>query len=254
MHRTNLTGFFLLFMIIAVLTGSTVRTHATEMPVLLMTHMKSSTYSTACCLMHIYSEAFERLGYRMQYTHVPAARASAMADHGELDGELGRSEEYGKYHPNMVRIEEPHLALNICVYTRNETPQIMDWETLLKRTRGIIAYIRGVESVSRRLETLPKHRLHVVNSATSGLMMLKEGRVKYFVSPETIVDPTLLQEPFSGTLHKVAKLGTHNGHAYLHIRHKKLASKTAEVLREMKAEGLFEEYYQQCGMRLDVTP
>nr|WP_321513282.1 hypothetical protein [uncultured Pseudodesulfovibrio sp.] len=125
----------------------------TALPVVIMTHMKPPTHATGCWLNSIYKEAFQRLGYLMQYKHVPAAQAAAMTDHSESDGELGRTEYYGQSHPNVVRVDEPHLTVNFCVYTRKKPTQKLDWQTL-KETDGIIGHGRGIEKIALELNSL----------------------------------------------------------------------------------------------------
>ena len=220
-----------------------------ERPVLIMTHMKSTTHAVGCWLNLIYNEAFGRLGYLMQYTHVPAAQASAMADFSETDGELGRSANYGENHPNLIRVEEPHLIVNFCVYSKIKPEHGLNWKTLLGKSEGIIGYSRGIEKISSKLDGLPKNRVHVVNTAKSGLRMLAEGRLDYFIGPDSSVNPILVREEMTDTILNVGLLESDGAHAYLNIRHKKLAIALADVLRKMKAEGLLERYAKRCGMQ-----
>lgn len=185
----------------------------------------------------------------MQYTHVPAAQASAMSDNSETDGELGRTEFYGKNHPKLTRVEEPHLEVHFCVYSRHSFKGAMNWETLLQTSEGTIGHVRGVEKISSALKGLSKGRVYIVNNTLSGLKMLAEGRLEYFIGPETDVDPILKRETFIASLHKSIPLESHRAHAYLNIRHKELAPQLSRTLQEMKAEGLLESYAKRCDFR-----
>jgi hypothetical protein len=81
----------------------------------------------------IYVEAFRRLGMSMEYVQYPAARASAEADIGKVDGELGRVQDYGETHPNLVRVNESPLFFTVAAFAIDPAIKVNGWESLREK-------------------------------------------------------------------------------------------------------------------------
>lgn len=215
-----------------------------------MTHMRPESHSVSCWLIQVYEEAFDRLGYGMRYRYIPAARATQMATQGLSDGELGRTEFYGESHPELVRVEEPHLEVNFSAYTNLECIHKLDWESL-KATDYRIGYLRGLDKIRKRLSSFDQKRISVVNRDLNGIRMLKSHRIDVYIGPETSVNHSLKSiEFFKSGVRNVGILESHRAHAYLNGKHTELATRLSEVLREMKNEGLLQEFARQCGVDL----
>lgn len=228
--------------------GADTRTGAdrSSAPPVQMTHMHPVTSSMGCWLNHIYSVAFDRLGYDLDYRYYPAARASAMADAGDVDGELARTGAYGDGHPNLVRVQEPHLQTSFSAYSVTALGSSMDWDAI--RDSGLkIGYVRGIERLEQQLRGVPAGRLQPVLKSLDGLHMLVRGRIDVFIGPDSNLVNVLGGKEFNGVRMFRHVLETHSGHAYLNKRHAALAGDLAVVLQALKREGVLERAAVQCG-------
>lgn len=211
-----------------------------------MTHMRPMSSSIGCWLYHVYRVAFKRLGYELDYLYYPAARASSLACAGEVDGELARTAQYGKSHPNLVRVEEPHLRTSFSAYSTVAVDGVADWASLAN-SDYTIGYVRGIEMLEWHFAFIPPHRVQTVRDAADGIRMLLRKRIDIFVGPESNLDAVLACKEFSGATVKKLVLDNHAGHAYLHVKHAELAERLSDVLRKMKEEGELSKADSLCG-------
>jgi hypothetical protein len=217
-----------------------------------MSHVQSEDTEVGCWLKSIYTEAFRRLGYTMQYRQLPAARATYAAEHGVTDGELGRSQHYAPAHPALVRVEEPHLTEQFVAYMLIAPDTPLDWDTLI-RSGLTIGYRNGMQFLKEKLAGVPLQRLSAVNSTEAGFRMLTKGRIDVFIETSKMYHQYVDEGPFcSIPIYPAGILDTHSAHAYLAAKHAQLAPRLAEVLRAMKREGLLARYAGQCNF--DDTP
>ena len=221
------------------------KTHGTT---LVMTHIRPRNQSVGCWLLHVYTTAFKRLGYHMKYLYLPAARATIAATQGQTDGELGRTEYYGLRHPELVRVEEPHLVVNFCAYTDRGDVKELDWKKL-KNSHLSIVYLRGLQRMERKLRSWGSERVQLLNSEASGLRMVATHRFDVLIGTEPGVDKILNREEFRHSgIRKVGCLESHRAHAYLNRRHAELAKPLSKVLRDMKKQGLLKAYAKECNV------
>ena len=223
-----------------------------QSPIIIMSHMQDAGSAVGCWLKSIYTEAFRRLGYSMQYRQLPAARATYAAEHGMTDGELGRSQHYALAHPSLIRVKEPHLTEQFVAYMLIAPDTPLDWDTLI-RSGLTIGYRNGMQLLKEKLADVPHQRLSTVNSTEAGFCMLTKGRIDVFIETSKMYHQYVNDGPFSNIpIRPAGILDTHNAHAYLAAQNAQLAPRLAEVLRALQKEGLLARYAEQCNF--DYAP
>jgi hypothetical protein len=195
----------------------------------------------------IYREAFRRLGYRLQYLDYPANKASSLSDQGLVDGEIHRVADYGQAHPNLVRVEEPHFSMAFAAYGIPPLWLGGGWRSL-RTTAYRVDYRLGVKKAETELPlVVDAARLSATVTTADGLRLLEAHKLDLFVDVDDVVQAVLASKEFRGSpVRRIAFMEQIDVHAFLHKRHRDLAPRLAEVLREMKREGLVEEYHQQA--------
>ena len=191
----------------------------------------------------IYREAFRRLGVELEYRHYPAKRASLMADEGRVDGELARIYAYGQQHPELIRVEEAAFSDRFVALATNPEIKLDGWESL-RGTAYRVEYLHGYQRVHDKLaEVVEPAQLSAISNWRHGLKKLIRGRTDVFIDAEIVIEPLLNQEEFqSANLVVVGVMEEITIHAYLHKRHAPLAAQLSAVLKDMKREGLIEQY------------
>jgi ABC-type amino acid transport substrate-binding protein len=192
----------------------------------------------------VYPEAFRRLGMEFEFKSYPMKRGPRLVNQGKLDGELGREGDFNTKYPNLLRVDEPLWTGRMIAYTTDKKIKLNNkWESL-RNTNFRVNYRRGVTKCE---ENLPKvvrpDKLETVNYDIQGLKKLLAKRIDVYVGIESIVDTLLKTKEFSAlSFYKAGVMDESKVYAFLHKKHEKLVPKLAAVFKEMKAEGLFEQY------------
>jgi len=198
----------------------------------------------------IYTEAFRRLGLKFQYKVYPPARSSLMADSGQIDGEPSRIMAYQEAHPNLVRVDEWVVTTKASAYAMDPNITLDGWESL-RGTDYRVEYYRGVAIAERHLpEVVKAENLSTISSPEQALNKLIAGRIDVYIDTEDRVALLLKSPAFKDSgIRRAGVMEEILSYPYLHKRHAALAPKLAEALKQMKAEGLFEQYMQQAQQK-----
>lgn len=198
----------------------------------------------------IYAEAFRRLGLPVQITTYQLARRSALASEGAIDCEASRILAYGDANPQLVRVEEPLLDLTFALFTANPELNLRSPDDLAA-TSHLVEYRRGILFCENTLKRLvPPERLTSVATTEQGLKKLLAARTDLYCDLDVFYVQEVLRAPeFAGAkrVRKVLTLASVPTYPYLNRRHAALAPRLAEVLRQMRAEGLIDAYLRQVG-------
>lgn len=185
----------------------------------------------------ISKEAYLRLGIEYFQTKYPALRANLKANEGEVDGELVRGFKYGDSYPNLIRVNEPILKINIAAYSTNSKLKLDKWDDL-KGTNLRVDYLRGRIFLKEQLGLrIPKERLFELDYRFQLVERLLMGRSDIFIDIENDIDK-LLRSKYNGK--NVAKIGIITDfplYTYLHKKHQDLVPALEKVLRKMKKDG-----------------
>jgi hypothetical protein len=227
-------------LVILQITGAVVS--ASEHPITLGTQ-KPIESPAGRYLNLVYTEAFKRLGRPFVYQTYPAKRSSILSDSGELDGELSRIDTYNEVHPNLMRIEEPHWESGFIAVATNGSIQLEGWDSL-KGTDYKVLYMAGIKGCEINLpRVLTPQQLEVVMHTTHGFRMLLIGRADLFIGSEMDMLDILETDEFKqSNLKIVGTLERFTGHAFLHKKHQALVPELSAVLKQMKQQGLLEQF------------
>lgn len=193
----------------------------------------------------IYGEAFRRLGIPMKISVYPILRLSMSSDRGDVDGDVARVHAYAAAHPELVRVEESVLTVQLALYTADPALSLRRLEDIpsadLRAT-----FVRGAAVCEKSLKPwMAAGRLVDVNDDGQALKMLLARRTDVHCTTDLGVENQLRLPEFKGvsTIRPVLVLGEAvELYPYLHRRHAALAPRLAATLRQMKAEGLIEAY------------
>ena len=197
-------------------------------------------------LQLIYTDAFQQLGVTLEIHAYPAARATAEAAAGNVDGELARSYEYAIEQPDLIRVAEPALIADTVAYVRRPAVRLgRGWESL-RDTPYRIEYRFGYVVMAKKLAAVvPAQRLTSTRDAETGLRKLLLGRSDIYVDVADNVDPLLLRAEFRDAgIRRAAVMERGTIHAYLNKKHADLARRLAVVLKKMRDSGQIERYRQ----------
>ncbi|MCD9461092.1 substrate-binding periplasmic protein [Marinibactrum halimedae] len=198
----------------------------------------------------VYNEAFRRLGIKLHYVYVPSKRALSMVYKGEVDGEISRGSWYGHYHPLLVRIEESHWENAFVAVVNDPKIQLDGWESL-RGTEYRVSCSTGTQICDANLPKLIRSdQLRPITRSLQGLKMLLANRTDVLILSETRAQ-TLINHPELPTekLYIAGVLGSFYGYAYLHKRYRHIVPKVSVVLKNMKEEGLLNQYWKKVGMK-----
>lgn len=193
-------------------------------------------------LRRIFTEAFRRLGWRLEVQVMPARRAELALERGEVDGEMVRTALYGAQHPALQRVETPLLQVSFGVYGAPGAARPTTLEAL-RDGGGQVIYRRGVTVCEQRLrEVLPAERLVEISAADSAVRMLARGRVGFVCDMDSALSLSLAHlgsiEGPARPMQRLFDLGPPvAAYPFLHARHAALAPRLAATLQTLRAEG-----------------
>ncbi len=201
-------------------------------------------------LRMIYGEVGRRIGYQIDLLPLPTSRATAMSDKGEVDGELNRVADYGKMHPNLIKVGTSHFSVSFIAFGR-ETVEIGNGWPALAANSLRVDYVRGCKKCETELpKVVPAERLASVNSLLLALRKLQADRSDLVVDIESDIASVMALPEFAGsTLKKRGVMEAVEMHAYLHKKHAALVPKMTAALAAMKREGLLDKYKALAAAR-----
>ena len=192
----------------------------------------------------IYTEAFKRLGYKLTYIGYPAKRSSALSDLGHVDGEIHRVNDYGKTHPNVIRVEESPFSIIFMAYGVDGSLQLNGWKSL-QGGDYLIGHRLGVRKTDGMLpKFVAPNNLQRVSSVELGLKMVIGGRIKIYIDIKENIEGAISADS-SLRLSELRPLGIMEEvtiHAFLHKKHEALVPQLSLVLKQMKKEGIIEKF------------
>lgn len=199
-------------------------------------------------LTRVYTEAFARLKVPVRFVVFPLKRQELEMEAGRIDAEANRAMDYGASRPDLLRVDEPVLELNLALFTAHPGLRLDRIEDL--STNGMqVEYRRGIVLCEKALKPLvPPERLSDVATHVQGLKKLLALRTDVYCDFSLNIAIAQHTPEFANAtgirkLMDVAKVVA--TYPYLHERHSETARRLAAVLKAMKAEGLFETYHRQ---------
>ncbi len=195
-----------------------------------------------------YREAFRQVDLELEMRNMPGLRASAEAEAGKVDGEAGRSREYGELHPTLVRVEEPFFKAATSAFTISPDLKLNGWDSL-KGKNLRVEYRAGYPLLRMRLEPIvAKPLLSVINDGHKGLKKLALGRSDVYVDLDDAILPLLQTEEFKHDGIRIAgPMESTPIHIYLNARHADLAPRLSAVFKAMKSSGIIDQLRERAA-------
>ena len=193
-------------------------------------------------LRRVFTEAFRRLGWRLDVEVMPARRAELALQRGEVDGEMLRTALYGAQHPALQRVEAALMQVSFGIYGAPGAGRPSTLEAL-RDGGGQVIYRRGVTVCEQRLrEVLPAERLVEISAADTAVRMLARGRVGFVCDMDSALSLSLAHlgsaEGPVRPMERLFDLGPPlAAYPFLHARHAALAPRLAATLQTLRAEG-----------------
>jgi len=169
-----------------------------------------------------------------------------MANHGDIDGEPQRIFNYGNFHPNLIRVDEAIFENRTHAFTKKMDIKLNGLESL-KDTNYYVDYLRGSKWSKSKLEPLvSQNKLAAVNSIEQGFRKLICGRTDILISLEIYAYSALKKEEFKNSgIISLSVVGTNLSYPYLHKSHSNIAIKLAEIIRELKKSGRYNQILKE---------
>ncbi|WP_031483112.1 substrate-binding periplasmic protein [Maridesulfovibrio frigidus] len=197
-------------------------------------------------LIRLYSEVFRRAGIRFRYLNVPSKRAMSLLCSGEVDGDLGRLYSFMNQDRCVVRVGEPNFSISITAFSANPNISLNGWESLRGSKYKAECFRGELICLTRISDLLPPDQCSEVNTVHQGIQKLFKGRTDVFIKGTGAVDWYLKSDQFKiisqgRKIYKSGVMERTTSHMFLYRRHAYLASKIAEILRDMKKDGSFQQ-------------
>lgn len=191
-------------------------------------------------LERLYKEAFARLGYSFEMISAPTKRSLIDADSGVVDGDAARVYNLNdnRDYPDLLRLEEPVARVKIVVYSNNSSLNIRSWDDL----KGLnIAYIEGIKFIEGKLAPYNENR-NVATFFKPAVIFkqMLEGSIDVYIDREGVIESALEAEGLTSIV-KIATLEELDLYPYLHKSSSHLVDSLADILRDMKADGTYDE-------------
>jgi hypothetical protein len=196
----------------------------------------------------VYQEAFRRLGIPVEVAAYPLERRAILMSEGKIDGEASRTKAYGETHPELVRVEEPIISFTFSLFTGNPALNIRRLEDLAIGNLQV-EYRRGILACENALKKfVPAERIFTITHTEQGVKKLAALRTDVYCDIDVYIPEVLRLPELQGvtSIRKLLDIATVPTFPYVTRKHAALAPRLAAVMKQMRAEGLFEKFQQQA--------
>ncbi|HPU51200.1 MAG TPA: transporter substrate-binding domain-containing protein [Burkholderiaceae bacterium] len=186
-------------------------------------------------LQQISEEAFHRVGLEFKLVNLPSERSLLAANLGEVDGEGLRVDGLSDQYLHLVKVPERYIKVSFVAFTRDATISLdRGWDSL-KPYR--VAFIHGWKMFEAN--AAGARVVHRVDKPEQMFRMLEEGRIDVVLY--TRADGIALARSlgFAAIAPLTPALREVDMFLYLHDRHRGLAPRVAQAVRDMKSDGSY---------------
>lgn len=183
-------------------------------------------------IMH---EACRRLGLDLRIVRLPSERALKSANDGVEDGNFVRVSGISLKYPNLLMVPEPMSEFPFTVFTRDPDFKSASWDDLRSRN---VASVIGWKLVDKHLAGSAGYTQ--VRDEEALFALLAKGRVEAVVSGLFTGQEVVRRNGYQGVRPVLPSLANPPMYVYLHRRNAELVPRLAEVLRQMRREGVLQ--------------
>jgi polar amino acid transport system substrate-binding protein len=182
-------------------------------------------------------EMFKRIDVEVEVTRVPSERSLINVNAGLDDGDLFRVAGLEKEYPNLVLVPEKMLDNDFVVFTKRKDIRIRTWDDLKPYA---VAFVTGWKPYE--LNVKGTRDLTKTPSIHELLPLLENGRADLVLMDRWQGGWIAKQQGYTGRVLD-PPLARFEEFMYLNKKHAALASKAANALAGMKADGSYQKLY-----------
>ncbi|NOX09677.1 MAG: transporter substrate-binding domain-containing protein [Gammaproteobacteria bacterium] len=213
-----------------------------EMPVITLNDSNKEPFTTKDkdgFLDIVLTEAFHRIGFRLNTVHLPPERGLLSANEGIVDGEVNRIIGLDNIYKNLRRVPEKVRDSEFCALSKN--PAIVNTPDELNKQ--VVGHIKGWKIYEKMM--VGSKRVITAHSPEQLFRLLKINRIdvalydcvegldiakRFNINELYILEPEFDQTELF---------------LYLNKRYVGLVSKLSKALRDIKEEGLYDNLYRE---------
>jgi len=177
------------------------------------------------------TEAFCRIGRKVNVVRVPAARSIRQAAAGLFFGEGPRRWSLVGQYADLKLLQPPLYELKFMAFSTKEYPDVKSYNDIAPYKVGTVI---GRKSVEAHLQAVMEN-FTLASNETLAFHMLKVGRVDFIVIDE-LTGLYFAQEAGISDIH-VVELEKHPFHLLVHVSNKELLPSLGQALSDMHADG-----------------
>lgn len=190
-------------------------------------------------------EIFRRAKIGLVLSLLPSERTLVSVNSGIVDGMLSRVGGMDQYFPNIVQFTEKTITREYVAFARSGTIEINDWSSLEQQH---VAFLNGWKIFERNV-TKAKSVVQV-EKPDQLFAMLENGRVDIILY-DRISGLQFIQDQGIKDIRPVGTpLARKDTFFYLNNKHEELIEPLSSILREIKADGSYQEIYDATIGRL----
>jgi ABC-type amino acid transport substrate-binding protein len=180
----------------------------------------------------VLTEVYKKAGLELKLQTYPAARASAVALSGEVDGEVSRGLDYIAKNPTLIKVEPAYFYGQYQAVAKADKGIKITSRDDLKKYK--IAVVRGNTIYEKLTEGISG--VQMVNTTEQLYQMLEGDRIDVILD-NTLSTPVQLKAIGSKNIKPVGDLGKIELFTLLHPSKKDLAPKIGAAIKALKDSG-----------------
>lgn len=184
-------------------------------------------------------EMCRRMQHRCSLEYFPPARAAAMVESGEADGENYRVLDFIKdgKQPHHLRVNAALYTTSFVALGKPTSPTLQSWMDLMLIDKEII-YLFGSKLVPDRMAAIASGRLMATHSVESGVRMLTYERAAYFITADSnSVCNTIDRLNLSAAIVQRGVIEKVDTFMYLNDKHAAIAPRMRAAIQSMHKDG-----------------
>jgi len=186
------------------------------------------------------TEAFHRIGIRLETTRLPAERGLKSANSGLEDGEMSRVAGLDKIYKNLVRVPEKIMDWEFVAFAYNPISLEQGWSALSGKS---VAHINGWKILEKNVPA--EAEVTRTAGAESLFKLLRKKRTDFILYERWGGHYKLEKLAMTDVQRCAEPLIVKKMYIYLHKKHKELVPKLAKAMAAMKADGSYEKLFKK---------
>lgn len=180
---------------------------------------------------------FNQLNYDCSFEYFPVERCDQVLLNEQVDGMAAKPVEELVYFKGFPVVWESFLDIPFKVYYKNKSLKTISWSELEKYK---CVSIIGLKIINQKMPNAVKKRnLYTVASYLQAVKMVEAERMDFAILVESITDEIIEKEKITSVKKFDTLIASTPIYLLLSKKHKNLAPKASEVLKQMKKDGSY---------------